>query len=509
MAYNRSKLVVINTYAGVFLRCSTLLMQFVIRSVLLSTLNDQYTGISSLFTSILSVLSLAELGIGSAITFALYRPLSEKNYPRIAALMNFYKHAYCLVAGIVFGLGLCFIPLLPMIVNGVSAIHENLIFLYMMYLIQSASSYLLIYKSVLLSASQKNYVISFVDMIINILKMIVESVLLFLFRAFVPYLIFEVSSTILRNLVISKIADNTYQELASYKKERLDVDERRSLMKNVGALSLYSVANVVLNGTDNIIISMFLGTASVTLITNYKMIINGVDGFIWYFYGALNPGAGDYALTHSRNEQYELFKKAEFVAFCFTSISAINLVFLLDLFVGDIWLTPSYVLPFSITLILIADYYMNNMLRPVSVFRNANGLFIQGKFRPLLMAVLNIVLSIVMGYRMGIFGVLFATLLSRFLTQFWFDPLVIYRHVFQRQLHEYFLCYTKYLFVFLLDFAVVFLIRECITIANSIVKFGVVVIIGSGISILMIVLFYRRTKEFYYIREKVITHLRH
>lgn len=497
-----TKKIVMNTYMGMMLRIVNLVTQFVFRTVMLKVLGDQYIGVSGLFSSILMMLSLTELGIGSAITFALYRPMRERDMKKIAALMNFYKAAYHVVALAVMGIGLLILPLLPYIVKEVPDIKESIYVIYLFYLVQSASSYLWIYKSVLLNVDQKNYVIAKIDIVVNILKTGISIVIITVFHNFLLYLAIEVGLTIIRNIIVSRRAGKNVEGLQQYKNEHLTPEEKSSLWKDVMALSLYSASNVVLASTDNIVISALLGTTLVTYVGNYKTLINAVDGFVWQFYGALNPGIGNYAVDHTREEQRSMFLNVQFTAYIFSSICFTAFMVVLYPFIAEIWLEERYVLSQWITVLLALDFYLNNMLRVVSVFRNANGLFVEGKYRPLFMAVLNIILSFWLGKIWGIAGVIAATVLSRLVTQCWFDPYIVYKYVFQRKMWEYLRINAVYLLVTAVNTVLTIGICMFLPQMHGVLHFLVNGMIAVAVSTVSIWICFRKSSQWQYLAEK-------
>ena len=229
MSKTRSQYVALNTSMGLVYKILSAVLQFALRAVFIYTLGVEYAGVSSLFTSILSMLSLAELGLGSAITYALYAPIKSGDTRQIARLMNFYRFTYRLVAAVVFFGGLCLIPFLNVIVTKVPNVRESLTLLYVLYLLKSASSYLLIYRSALLTASEKRYVISLTDCAFLVIRIAVQLVLLFVFRDFLLYLIAEITFSLLRNVAISRFAKRSQPLLAQYADEQLPREEKHGV----------------------------------------------------------------------------------------------------------------------------------------------------------------------------------------------------------------------------------------------------------------------------------------
>lgn len=502
MGESRTKNVLVNTGTGIAVKFLRMFLNFVLKTVFIKVLGIQYTGVSSLFTDILTILSFAELGIGSAITYALYKPVAENDQRKISQLMNFYKQAYRLVAAVVLIFGVLLIPFLDVLVKDTPDIKENMTLIYFLYLVNTACSYLLIYKSAILEARQKKYVISKMEGMMTFVRLVAECVILIVFEQFLLYLVLEILLTVIQNLMIAKEADKEYD--CKYPTEKLSKDEKQSLFDDIGALAMYQISWVVLSGTDSVVISAFLGTSMVGFLSYYKMIITQITSFLQQFFTSANASVGNLAVEGNEKRQYRLFCDINFAVFWLMAFCCSSLYILFNLFV-EIWLGKEYVLGESIVLALVLDFFVANMIRCIALFRTSNGLFVQGKYRPVIMAVLNILLSIILVYKMGVFGVLIATVLSRLVTQTWYDPWLVYRNVFKRSVMDY---YKKYLlFVLTIGFSifVVRFIAGIVVIQNIYLMFAFECLLCLCIPNIMVILFWHKTEEYGTCKERLIS----
>ena len=504
MTESRTKKVIRNTGTGITSRLILILLDFIVKTIFIKLLGEQYAGVSGLFTSILSALSLAELGIGSAIAFALYKPIAEKDYLYIAKYMNFYKKAYRLVAAFIFVVGMALIPFLGVLVKDVPDIKESITLIYVIYIFNSAVSYLLIYKSVLLTANQNSYKMALIDIVMNIVKSVAQCLILLLTREFLAYLIIGVSFTIIRNVIVSVVANKDFKELKQYAGEKLSKEERKRILKDVGALSMYTALSAVLHGTDDIIISAMLGTSLVGILYYYKMLKKSITMLLNQFFNAVTPSVGNLAVEGSGEAQYKVFRKYNFTVFWVTCFCSTSFTVLYIPFVRDIWLGERFVLSMSIVLALVLEFFMANMTSVFSSFRNANGLFVQGKWRPAVMAVINIALSIILAKPWGMFGVLIATCISRATTQLWYDPWLVYRRVFNRSVKEYFLKYAEFLLVTAGSTAITYFIGNTFSFNNVYINFiylcVLCVVIPNGIMFIG----YRKTNDFAELKKTIL-----
>lgn len=461
--YTNSQKATLNTISNIASKLIILVSSFITKTIMIKTLGVDYAGVSSLFTDILTLFSFAELGIGPAIIFELYKPIKEKDNKKIAELMNFYKSAYQLIGSIILIVGILLIPMLPFLVKNVPNIHESVTVIYVFYLLNTVISYFLIYKSSLLTANQENYLVSTIQGIFSILRLIIGSIILIGFHNFLVYLTLDIVMLAIQNFIIYKIADRKFIELKEYKNSRLNQKDKKKLFNNVGALSLYQVSNVILNSTDSIVISTMMGTGFVTYFANYRLIVRSVDNFISQVTTSLTPTLGIMAVDKEKSQK-ETFQLLNMFIFWLTINSTLLIYFLTPTFI-EIWLGKSFLMSNWLLIGFVLEYFFLNMVRPVATFRNANGLFIQGKYRPVIMSIINIIFSFLLLKLFGIVGVIWGTVLSRILTQVWYDPIIVFRHVFKEKATSYF---------YSLFFQIVFLCACCLltTLLSNIILFS-------------------------------------
>lgn len=475
MADTRTRNSIKNSGATIFGRLVTLIMEFVLRTILIKTLGIEYGGISSLFTDILQVFSLMELGLGSAIIFALYKPLAEKNYPKINALMQFYKMAYNIIATGVFVLGLCCVPFLDSIVKGVPDIKEDIRLIFMLYVAASSCSYLVVYKETLIRASQQSRVAVRIEMAVQITFMGLESLALVVFHEYLIYLILRIFTYLARNLLVSVEVKKRFPEVNFHGKERLEKSDRQKLMKDVRAMALYKISGVVLNGTDSIIISAFLGTSQVGIMGHFRMISNFVTNLSNKVWVAVLPSVGNMATVGDENIQYRVFSKVNLGSFIFSAFCSIAMFNLCNPLV-TVWLGSEYTVSTITAFAIALNMYLFLIILPFQTFRDANGLFVQGKYRPVIMSIINIGLSLALVKPCGMCGVLIATPISRLVTQTWFDPYVVYKYVFKKSPKPYYKELVIHSLITLITGAFIWEMLEIAHVANGLLKlvFGMV-----------------------------------
>ncbi len=490
----------LNASTGMFASVLNTILAFVVRNIFIKTLGIQYLGVSSVFSNILVILSFAELGIGTAMTYTLYKPLADEDNDKIGSLMTFYKKIYVVIAAVIFVAGISLTPFLNYIIKDVPDVVEDLRFIYVLYIINTSSSYLFIYKSLLLTAAQKDYQVARIKILVSIIKTAVECVLLLVFRDFVLYLVFNISMTIVQNVIISNKANTLYPAIKKFKGESISRQEKKSLFADVKALFLYKVSGVVLNGTDNIIISAFVGTVYAGIYGNYILISNQIYSFIYQIFGATTASVGNVVATESKEMQYVVFKRLFFISFVLYCICSSCLWAMFQPFV-TIWIGEEFLMQSYTVIAIIVEFYIRGMLSPVSAFRTTNGLFVQGKYRPVIMSVINIVVSVALVNVCGITGVLLGTIISRVSTQLWYDPMLIYKKAFGVKPYKYFIKYFSYSLTTVISGIIITVIKALLRISNAYVEFFVSACLGAIIPVVCIIAFYSKTEEFCYLYE--------
>lgn len=472
----------------------TVLANFSIRTALIKFLGIQYAGVAALFTDVLNILSIAELGFSTAIAYALYAPLHQKDELQIVKLMNFYKGIYRGVATIVMVAGILCMPFLDYIIKGSADIKENLIVVFAFFVIQTASSYLLIYRATLLEANQQKSVVCAVGIIFTIFGTIIEVLSLVVFREYLLYLTVSVIMIIVKNLAISVAAQRHFPFLKNKTDAHLTKAERKEVTRDIRALAIYKIGHTIQASTASIVVSMFLGTVSVGILSCYKIVTNNVSKLFGQVFEAMKPSVGNLAVSESEQHQYTVFKRMSFFAFICGNFMVVSVIVLINPFI-ILWLGEEYLLGIEIPITLVIDMYILVMARPYEAFRIANRLFIKGKYRPVVMTIINLILAVIWGKEWGIFGILLSTVVARTVTLVWYDPWLIYRNVFHIPFYKYLITKGKYLLTVLFNSAIAYFIAGFVNTGNLIVDFIIKVLIAGILPTLFVFIIYFKNDE--------------
>jgi len=484
-----------STYA-VIMQFLTIVLAFAVRTIFIKTLDVKYLGVNGLFTNILSILSLSELGLGTAITFSLYKPLAENNKPEICMLMALVKKLYRVISITVMGIGLLILPFLDFFIKDSPDI-PNLKFIYFLYLLNVSLSYLYSHKRIILFADQKDYLNILNKGIANFLKSVIQIIILLYFQSFIYYLITQFVCLFLSNVVISRKVDKEYKYLNSENITKMDKNRKRELIKKCYALFFHKIGYVVVFSTDNILIAKYIGLSWTGLYSNYVLIINVVKTFLNQMLGGITGSVGNLNYTATTEKKYEIFNIVMFVYFWIYGFSVISLCILLNPFI-ELWIGKEYLIDQPIILVALVNVFVSGMRQPTNTFKTSLGLVWVDRYKPIAEAVINLVLSIILLKSMGLIGVFLGTLISTITTSFWIDPVVLFRHQYPDKIWQYFIRYFIYTMTVVIAGSITWFVAYQID-GNTILIFIIRMFICLIIPNILFACCYCRTKRFLYL----------
>lgn len=444
MQRSRSEYSIINIltgFGGYFLNT---IMGYVCRMVFVRCLSAEYLGVNGLFTNILSMLSLAELGIGGAIGFALYKPLAEDDRDKIATLMRFYGKAYRIIGCVVAVVGLLMMPFLNIIITNQPDIRENLYAIYLLYLFNTASTYFFSYRSALLTAAQRNYVVLGINYAVTIMQSIIQIPVLLITYNYMAYLTVQTIGIFVNNVIVSWWAKKDYPYITKRKVKPLSHDEKRGLFVNIKALTINKLSTILVNNTDNIVLTYFSGLVAVGVVSNYVILTNTLSSLTSQLFNSLTASVGNLNAIENDEKKYSFFRILNLSNFWIFGWGAIGIAFVS----GDIvklCFGEEYVLGIAIPLVLAVNFYIVGMQNAVYAYKNTMGLFRYGQYLLLLTAAINLVLDIILGNTMGILGIYLATAIARIATNAWYEPYAVFRYGLKVSPFRYLRKYFEYI----------------------------------------------------------------
>lgn len=431
---SRTKNSALNFVTGVGGQFLTTILSFVVRTVFIQKLGVEYLGIGGLFMNVLQLLSLTQLGMDTAINYKLYKPLAERDETRVRVLMKFYKQAYRVIGLVIFLLGIAAIPGLPYIIKDydrIDALHINIVFVFLLYLLQSVSSYLFFaYRTVIIRAAQKSYMLNVVDYFINLAQGIAQLLVLYLLHDFTIYVATVVVFTLLKNGINALIAERMFAYAFLPQKESMSRTEIKSVFKDCMALFVYRINSVVLKATDNIVLSSFIGLSIVGLYSNYLMFYSVIRQFISHIFVSVKAGMGNLFATGNLERSYFMFEVINFITVLCYGTALVGITICANELI-EVWIGSNYTIPQPFSLLIGIELIFSGLKVNLGQIRTITGAFRQMWYRPLMGIIINVVVSVVGAIYIGIYGVILGTITADFLTNFMVDPRVIHKHSFK------------------------------------------------------------------------------
>lgn len=409
-----------NLIIGAFNQVIMLILNLVSKSVFIKTLGPVFMGLNGLFTNIFLLLSFAEFGIGSVMVYSLYQPINQKSKADVTSVYRFFRRIYLKLSLMMGFLGLAVIPLLPVIVNTEVAI-DHLTFIYLLYLLGITISNTYIYKANMIIADQKAYIVSLHLLLFEVGSILIQIAVLLKTQSYLYYLLIFIVKNTLYGLVLSYQVRRLYPFLMQEKDYTpVKPQEKKQIFQKIRDVFGYKFARVFITGTDNILISIIVGTIWVGYYSNYDLIIVGVLMLVSVFYEAISASVGSLVVREEIDHQYAIYEIVQSLNMWIVGFTTTALFILFQDFI-TLWLGEQYLLDFKIVLLIILNYYLVANRKSISIFREASGMFNKIKYAVFVGAFLNLLLSVVLGYVYGLAGVLSGTILSTISTYYWYE----------------------------------------------------------------------------------------
>lgn len=476
----------------------TQILGFILRTVFIAHLGDTLNGINALYTSILSILSMAELGIGTALNYSLYKPVANKDYEKIKSYMLLYKQAYRIIGLVIAIIGLAISPLLPYLVkqpDGVSV--RDLTLYYFIFLFNTVSSYFVAYKYSLVNAEQKNYIQTNVITITKMITVSLQILVILTTGNFYFYLLTAAAVELLQKIFVSRYLDKRYPYLRDKNVTRLSKEETGEIVSKTKALVLHKVGDVARLQTDSMIISGFINVTLSGFVDNYNMVMNSVANVVNIMFNSVLSSFGNLIATESKEKQYRIFKVYRFAACWIYGFAAIGFSMLLTPLIS-LWMGEERTLAYAVVICILIDFYFKGDRIVLSNFKTAAGIFEQDKYLALIQGAVNLVISIVLVQEIGLVGVYIGTIISGLIANIT-KPVIIYRVILEKDVKEYFGDSLKYVLVLVVMYGLLSGIKKLVMPQITILGFAVMfVIICVAFNSIYLILF-GRTEEFKYL----------
>lgn len=494
-----------NIKSGIVYKCVNLILKFLLRTVFIYSLGQSYVGINGVFSNILSVLSLTELGVGTAIIYDTYKPIAEGNKIEITQIFKYYRKVYYIIGIIIFVAGMLICPFLKYIVNGVDDV-PYITVIYILTVISTVSSYFFAQYSSIIEANQKQSIVSNYNIIGSFIKTVLEVLVLVCFKSYIVYLVIEILVGVFINILIASKALKLYPYLSD-KVNPIRSEKVRKIWKNAFSAFSIKTASTVVNSTDNILISSLITTLVAGSYSTYLLIVMSVQQIVYTLKTGIMASVGNLCVSGSYADKQKIFKNAMFV------FSFINGIICACFMVGltpfiKLWAGDSYVLQNSVVIVIVINYYLRGMQWPIEVFYNADGLYRHFKFKPWLEVTLNIIISYLLAKKIGILGIIIGTTISELMTTTWYDIYVTNKYSLKGSLKQYWIRNMKYICTVIILNSVAMYLANIIMLDNIYIELVIKCLVAGGVVGIGYIMIWFRSDEFKYYYNTVLNKIK-
>ena len=478
MKFDRTRNAKKTIVSGFLVKTISVIVPFVMRTIIIHTLGNLYLGLGSLFSAVLNALSLAELGVGSALVFSMYKPVAENDTTKVCALLNVYKKIYFFIGCAILAIGLLLIPFLPKLISGDYPGDINIYTLYIIQLISTISGYFLFaYRGSVLTAYQRVDLINMVTFITEMAMYALQIIALVFFKNYYIYVCLILVRTIAFNGVVYLIAKRKYPYIKAV--GNIDKATKTEVIRKIGALTGHKIAEVVVNSTDNILISMFIGLNMVAIYNNYYYVVTAISGILMTAFTGLISIVGNYLISETSKKVNDLFDVLSYINAFVVAVCCTSFINMYQPFI-TIWTGKDNLFPMYMVILFSAYFYILRIRTVISLFCNAAGIWEKDLRKAYIMTLINLLIDITLMPIIGIPAALISTIVSMIFA-FIYETFVIHKYVLKKDIKNYCLKNILYLMSIILATLLSLLIMPMYESVGNIGR----LIIGAVVSIII------------------------
>lgn len=472
-----------NIAAGIINKVILIILPFSVRTIMVNVLGSEYLGLSSLFTSILTVLNLTELGFGSALVYSMYKPIAENDNGKISALLNLYKTIYRWIGIALLVVGIIVMPLMPYLIKDECPSDINLYILYIIYLGNTVVSYLAFaHRKALLTAYQRSDIISNINTFISIGLYGTQIILLVCVKNYYAYVVVLPLFTLIENICAAILSYKIYpQYQCSGKVEKKD---RLAIKEHVKGIALQKICSATRNSFDSIVISLYLGLTTIAMYNNYFFILSAVHSFLYQIPDAIRASVGNSIAGEKVEKNFKDFSNMTFIYMWINSLCTICLFCLYKPFMY-LWMGEKMAFSIPATAMFCLYFYELGMSDIISLYKDGAGLWWHGRYRVLIESIANLVFNFLFGWLWGINGILLATIITLLFIGLGYGGYIVFHYYFSEYSYmKYIILHMKYLAITVITCGVIYYICRFVAvngIPGLLIKGCICVFGGTGI----------------------------
>ncbi len=499
MRFRKSLKNLIAGWAGQFF---IIIMNLISKRVFVNVLGEEYLGIGGLFSNLLSVLSLAELGISACINYSLYKPLAEKNKEEIKSIMYFYKRVYKVIGLCILAVGIFIIPVLkylvPEIVN-----YQYIYVYYILFLLNTAATYFYSYKGTLVIADQKRYIQILNHYGFSVCLIIIQVFSLLITRNYILYLLLQALFSIAENMLLSYLVDKRYPFLRERKIKQMEKNILYEIKRNTIALMFHKIGNVLVTATDNIVVSRCLSLAVAGTYSSYMYVVNSVGQVFQQLFSAIQASIGNMGVKAEEEIQERIYFNVFFAGYVLFSLGTVCFSACLAPFV-KVWMGERFGLEDSIIFFIVISFYINGLRHVNLVFLHGYGLFWKMRWNTFLEGILNLCLSLLLVKDMGLSGVVLGTIISSVVSGWIIEPYILCTYIIHIRYVLYWIVYMKFFLSTIFMSGISYIIIGFLGFLSGWKALLIRLVISLFIYIIGLWLFWRKDKNYLELKERFI-----
>lgn len=479
MKIERTKNASRNIFFGIVLKMYQILVPFLMRTAMIYLMGVQYLGLNSLFTSVLQVLNLAELGVGSAMVYSMYKPIAEDDEITICALMKLYRTYYRAIGAIIAIVGIVITPFIPKLIKGDVPADINIYILYLLNLGATVLSYwLFAYKNSILQAYQRTDVVSKITLVTSTIQYGLQIFVLWVFRDYYLYVIVLLVTQAMTNIVTAIYANRLYP--AFRPRGELPKEDVKQINQRIRDLFTAKLGSVIVGSVDTIVISTFLGLEDLAIYQNYYFIMNAIYGMVLVVFSSITAGIGNSLVTENIDKNYNDLKKFTFIIMWLITICVCCFLVVYQPFM-KIWVGEELMLDYSFVIMFCIYFYVLVLAMEWATIKDAAGLWRQDRFRPLIGAIVNLLLNLILVRFVGLYGIILSTVISYVLVSMPWLINNMFHYIYKRKMKSYAMRLGLYTLVCILSCVITIMVCNMIKVDGivSIIIYGIIAVLIS------------------------------
>ena len=481
----------LNIIVSILFKVILVILSIFVKRELVINLGNEVNGLNSLFMSIIGVLSVAELGVGTSIIFCMYKPIVEGDDKKVSALYGLYKKVYILISIVILLFGLLLLPFLKYFVRDLEQISFNIYISFILMIVAVCITYLFSAKISLINAYKNKYVTTIINSTGLIVQYLLQLLVIFILRSYYFYLIVIIISSLIQWIMTDLYTNKHYKKIITVKC-KIDTSTKCEVSQKVRAMFIHKIGEVLVNTIDSVIISTFVGVIILGKYSNYIAIMSSMVGLISLFFTPLTSIIGHTLIKESKESVKSLYNSLHFINFCIGCIFFFGYYSIIDNIIILLF-GKELILSNAISFTITVNYFVQFMRYSTLLFRDASGTFYNDRFKPIVEGVLNLVLSIIFVNVVGVVGVIVSTIITNLFICHIIEPYVLHKNALGISPKKFYMKNYLYIFIFILLLMVIDVVH--INIQNVWIELLVNGSVSVVISLTICILFYIFNKK--------------